>query len=134
MCDNQHIIKYNVDFNRFAIQTGWDDSVLRHHYYSGLAEHIKDVIGQVGKPSTLTELKTLAHFIDARYWKRLHEKSRSDKSNQSSSNQMPSQSNKPQQRKQGSSSNDKTNKSASNSAKSAISNGLTKDGKLAQQE
>ena len=146
MRDNQRIIKYNVDFNRFAIQTGWDDSVLRHRYYSGLAERIKDVIGQVGKPSTLTELKTLAHSIDARHWERLREKSRSDKSNQSnnksdkkpqsSGSQTPSQSNKPQQNKQGSSSssNDKSNKSSGNSAKSAISDGLTKDGKLTQQE
>jgi Retrotransposon gag protein len=145
MRDNHRIIKYNVDFNRFAIQTGWDDSVLRHRYYSGLAERIKDVIGQVGKPSTLTELKTLAHSIDARHWERLREKSRSDKSNQSnnnnksdkkphnSSNNQPSQSNKPQQNKQ-QGSNDKSNKSSSSPAKSAISDGLTKEGKLTQQE
>ena len=28
MQDNQRIIKYNVEFNRLAIRTGWDDSVL----------------------------------------------------------------------------------------------------------
>ena len=30
MHDNQHIVKYNVEFNRLAIRTGWDDGVLRH--------------------------------------------------------------------------------------------------------
>ena len=28
MCDNHHIVKYNVNFNHLAIQTSWDDSVL----------------------------------------------------------------------------------------------------------
>ena len=28
MKDNQHILKYNVEFNRLAVQTGWNDSVL----------------------------------------------------------------------------------------------------------
>ena len=43
MHDNQHIVKYNVEFNRLAIHTGWDEGVLQHHYYSGLAEHIKEL-------------------------------------------------------------------------------------------
>ena len=46
MQDNQHIFKYNIDFNRLSIQIGWNDNILQHHYYSGLAEHIKDIIGQ----------------------------------------------------------------------------------------
>ena len=79
MQDNQHILKYNVEFNRLAIRTGWDDSVLRHRYYSGLAERIKDVMGQQVKPLTLREMKTLAHTIDSRYWERQREKSRSGK-------------------------------------------------------
>ena len=40
MQDNQWILKYNIDFNRLAVQTGWSDNVLQHQYYSGLAEHI----------------------------------------------------------------------------------------------
>ena len=75
MRENQRILKYNVDFNRFAVQTGWDDGVLRHRYYAGLAERIKDIMGQQGKPPTLAEMKTLAHSIDSRYWERLREKS-----------------------------------------------------------
>jgi hypothetical protein len=78
MSENHHIVEYNVKFNRLAIQTGWDDSVLRHRYYSGLAERIKDIMGQQGKPSTLSAMKNLAHSIDARHWERFREKSRSE--------------------------------------------------------
>jgi retrotransposon gag protein/zinc knuckle protein len=76
MADNHHILRYNVDFNRFAVRTGWDEAVLRHRYYSGLAERIKDIMGQQGKPPTLEAMKALAHSIDARHWERLREKSR----------------------------------------------------------
>ena len=86
MCDNHRIVKYNVYFNHLAIQTGWDNSILQHRYYSGLAECINDIIGQVGKPSTLTELKNLTHSIDTHHWEWLHKKSCSDKSNQSNNN------------------------------------------------
>src|SRR5271163_1005311 len=87
MRDNQRILKYNVEFNRLAVQTGWDDSVLHHRYYSGLAERIKDVMGQQGKPTSLSEMKTLAHTIDARHWERLREKSRTmDKSSTTNKN------------------------------------------------
>ena len=79
MQDNQHIVKYNVDFNRFAIRTKWDEGVLRHRYYTGLAERIKDIMGQQGKPTTLDGMKSLAHTIDARHWERLREKSRGGK-------------------------------------------------------
>ena len=41
MHDNHCIVKYNVNFNCSAIQTGWDDSVLWHHYYFGLAHQEK---------------------------------------------------------------------------------------------
>jgi hypothetical protein len=80
MSENHHIVKYNVKFNRLAIQTGWDDSVLRHRYYSGLAERIKDIMGQQRKPPTLSAMRNLAHSIDSHYWDRLREKSRSETS------------------------------------------------------
>jgi hypothetical protein len=75
MHENQNIVQYNVKFNSLAIRTGWNDSVLRHRYYCGLAERIKDIMGQQGKPTTLEAMKTLAHSIDFRHWERLHEKS-----------------------------------------------------------
>ena len=74
MQDNQHIVKYNVEFNRLAICTRWDESVLRHRYYSGLAERIKDIMGQQGKPSTLQAIRDLAHSIsvaEALAWSQL---------------------------------------------------------------
>ena len=86
MLDSQHIVKYNVKFNCLAIRTGWDDNALRHHYYSGLAERIKDIMSQQGKPETLEAMKTLAHAIDSRHWERLHEKSRSGNSAHNSEN------------------------------------------------
>ena len=94
MHDNQHIVKYNIKFNRLAICTGWDEGVLWHHYYSGLAECIKDIMGQQGKPPTLAEMKTLAHHIDSHHWECLREKSCAGK-NKSNNND-----NKWQQRQQ----------------------------------
>jgi retrotransposon gag protein len=78
MLDNQHILKYNVEFNRLAVRTGWNNTVLCHRYYSGLAERIKDIICQQGKPPTLEAMKALAHSIDFRHWERLRERSCSD--------------------------------------------------------
>jgi hypothetical protein len=78
MSENHHIVKYNVKFNQLAIQTGWDNSILRHCYYSGLAERIKDIMGQQRKPPTLSAMRNLAHSIDSHYWDRLCEKSHSE--------------------------------------------------------
>ena len=79
MRDNQCILKYNIYFNRLAIQTGWSNNVLQHRYYSRLAKQIKDVMGQQGKPANLPEIKTLVHAIDSCHWEWLHKKSCSNK-------------------------------------------------------
>src|SRR5271156_3980702 len=113
MRDNQRILKYNVEFNRLSIQTGWSDGVLRHRYYAGLAERIKDIMGQQGKPSTLTEMKTLAHSIDSRHWERLREKSCSDAKTSKPDGKSTSTS-KPDQK-----SDNKSNNSASKNKPSA---------------
>src|SRR5277367_1968389 len=95
MWENQRILKYNVEFNRLSILTGWKGPILKHRYYTGLAERIKDVIGQQGKPADLAELKSVAHAIDARHWERLHEKTRNDsKTPQKSDNKTNSNGNK----------------------------------------
>ena len=99
MQDNQKIVKYNIEFNKFVVCTHWDDQVLCHCYYSGLAERIKDIMGHYGKPNTLEEMKTLAHSIDSHYWERAHEKSCSgrnksdtpDKSNKGKSDNKKNQ-------------------------------------------
>ena len=150
MQDNQHIVKYNVEFNRLAIRTGWDDSVLRHRYYSGLAERIKDIMGQQGKPATLDAMKTLAHSIDSRHWERLREKSRagknksddksddknnkSDKGNKSDdkNNKSDKNNNSNGNKNKNKNKNDKTPSTSGNSA--SISDKLGKDGKLTLQE
>lgn len=155
MKDNQRILKYNIEFNRLAVLTGWDDSVLRHRYYSGLAERIKDVMGQVGKPATLEKMRTLAHSIDARHWERTREKSRSttDKtpshsnSNNNKSDRKPNNNNPSNnssnnnksnnQKAPASSSGNNNNTSKSEKPKSSanpLSDKLGKDGKLTPQE
>jgi hypothetical protein len=149
MQDNHRILKYNVEFNRLAIRTGWDDSVLRHRYYTGLAERIKDIMGQQGKPATLEAMKTLAHAIDSRHWERLREKSRSGKGKSDThekSDNKHSHANKSDDKNKASTSGNNTNKNNnSNNNKSAkpasssgntasLSNKLGKDGKLTQQE
>jgi Ty3 transposon capsid-like protein len=155
MKDNQHILKYNVEFNRLAVQTGWEDSVLRHRYYSGLAERIKDIMGQQGKPSTLEGMKTIAHSIDARHWERIREKSRSgsDKTNTNSGNKSdkkPSTSNNSnssnnsnnsnnanKNQSKGSGSNNSNNNNKNDKSKSStnpLTDKLGKDGKLTPQE
>src|SRR6202046_5566607 len=116
MRDNQRIVKYNVEFNRLAVQTGWDDSVLRHCYYSGLAERIKDIMGQQGKPITLEAMKTLAHPIDARHWERAREKSRSDKPKPDNKSDNPKPDKKPGNNQSSSNNNsNRNNNSHSNS-------------------
>ena len=147
MQDNQHIVKYNVEFNRLAIRTGWGDSVLRHRYYSGLVERIKDAMGQQGKPPTLEAMKELAHSIDSRHWERLREKSRAGRNKPNGTGKSDGKNNKSDDKNKNptsgnnNSNNNKNNnknkpgKPASTSGNSAsISDKLGKDGKLTLQE
>ena len=153
MHDNQHIVKYNVEFNRLAIRTGWDDGVLRHRYYSGLAERIKDIMGQQGKPTSLEDMKHLAHSIDSRHWERLREKSRAGRSKSDHPDKPDSKNNKSDDKgktpasnnnsnqsrnNNNSNNNNKSNKPAKGSSSSgnsaSIADKLGKDGKLAREE
>src|SRR6185369_4689924 len=76
-------LKYNVEFQHLATRTSWDKSALRHQYYAGLPDHIKDILVLQSKPKSLVELKTAAHSIDTRYWEHQREKSHSDKTTKS---------------------------------------------------
>jgi hypothetical protein len=153
MQDNQKIVKYNVEFNRLSIRTGWDENVLRHRYYSGLAERIKDVMGQQGKPQTLDAMKALAHSIDSRHWERLREKSRTGKgksdtpeksdkpksddkkhSHASGSNNNSNNSSNKGKQKENSNNNNKGKPATSSGNSTSISDKLGKDGKLTPQE
>jgi hypothetical protein len=94
MRDNQQIVKYNVEFNRLAALAGWGDKALRHHYYSGLPDRIKDALATAGqaKPATLALLRASAQQIDARYWERNREKSRAGHSQRPDKPKAPSNS------------------------------------------
>ena len=117
MKDNQHILKYNIEFTRLATQTSWDDTVLWHCYYSGLADHIKEIMGQQGKPDTLDKMRILAHSIDTRHWERVHKKSHSgpDKPNHHNSNNSNKSNKKPQSNNSDKSSNNKNQSKGSSS-------------------
>ena len=80
MKDGQRINKYVVEFNRIALQIrGYGEGALRHHFYNGLPDRIKDEVSRVRKPSTLSDLRHLVQAIDARYWERKSEVSRQTK-------------------------------------------------------
>ena len=83
--DNQHITRYLVDFARASAQVTWGEAALRHQFYKGLPDRIKDEIARVGKPGQLSELRTLAQSIDAHYWERHSEISRATPSTKNTS-------------------------------------------------
>jgi hypothetical protein len=56
MKDHQHITKYNVDFNKYATLTSFDECALYAKYYKGLAPRIKDSLIFSGRPNTLDTL------------------------------------------------------------------------------
>ena len=148
MKEGQKINKYVVEFNRLAGQVhGYGDGALRHIFYSGLPDCIKDEISRVGKPHTLDGFRTLAQTIDARYWERKSEISRqtrnspmpSTSSTKSSANLSDSKAKSKEKDNKGKSS-DNRNKSPSSSSSAPKSttpdapSHLGKDGKLTEEE
>jgi hypothetical protein len=132
MKDEQRIAKYIVNFNRLATQTGWDPVALRHAFYRGLPDRIKDQLCNIGKPTTLVAMKDLAQAVDSRYWDRKNEQSRgarkvSSAPSSSASNKNPNHSPKtsPQKPSDNSASSTSTPKSPP-----AYADKLDKNGKL----
>ena len=138
MKDTQRIVCYIVEFNRLASQLkGYGDAALRHKFYTGLPDCVKDEICRVGKPRQLEDLRSLVQSIDACYWERKEEVTRQSKtspgnnSNNGNSN-VPNKSDKktsssgnlPQPANPPSSSKGK------NGSKPDIAEKLGKDGKL----
>src|SRR3984893_407542 len=76
MKDSHRVTKYNVEFNHLSARLHWDEAALRHNYYRGLLNRIKDEIARIGKPTSLPELRKLTHDIDRRYWERKGELAR----------------------------------------------------------
>ncbi|KAG6326431.1 hypothetical protein ID866_12658 [Astraeus odoratus] len=85
MKENQCINKYVVEFNWLASQVrGYGNGALRHQFYSGLPDHIKDEICRIGKPHNLDDLRYLAQEIDVHYWERKEEVQHTNKSSSTS--------------------------------------------------
>ncbi|KIM49956.1 hypothetical protein SCLCIDRAFT_34879 [Scleroderma citrinum Foug A] len=126
MRDNHQVVQYIVNFNCLASQV-WDygDGALRHLFYSGLPDHLKDEI---------------THEIDTRYWEHKDEISHFAKCH-------PSSSSKPSNFRGNSSKSSNTTSSASTPGSSKPANKpmssttrpdltakLGKDGKLTADE
>src|SRR6266705_7101389 len=90
MKDGQWINQYIVEFNQHALQVrGYGEGALRHHFYNGLPDRIKDEISHVGKPTSLYALCNLAQSIDVCYWERKSKLSQQTKPTPSSSSKPP---------------------------------------------
>jgi len=146
MKDAHHVTWYIVDFNQLASQVqDYGDGALRRLFYSGLPDRLKDEIARVGKPLTLHGLRALCQEIDARYWERKDEISRTTKSQPTPSPTKPSNSggnssNSGQEKSKtgnpansSGSSNANSNQSSSGS-RPDLTNKLGKDGKLTADE
>ncbi|KAG6325712.1 hypothetical protein ID866_13377 [Astraeus odoratus] len=91
MKDGSRINKYIVEFNHLATQVcGYGEGALRHMFYNGLPDRIKDEIARVGKPPRLVDLRTMAQGIDARYWEHKSEIACQAKTNPQSSSSKQS--------------------------------------------
>jgi len=120
MKDAHRVTRYIVDFNQLTSQVqDYGDGALRRLFYSGLPDHLKDEIARVGKPLTLHGLRALCQEINARYWERKDEISRTTKSQPTSSPTKPSNSG-------GNSSSSGQEKSKTGNASSSANSGSSK--------
>ena len=140
---------YIVDFNCLALQVqDHGDGVLRCLFYSGLPDCLKDEIARVGKPLTLNGLQALCQEIDARYWERKDEISRTTKTqstssptkssnsrgNSSNSGQEKSKTRNPSSFANSSGSSKVTSNQSTSGSRPDLTNKLGKDGKLTADE
>ena len=56
MRDSHHVTRYDIDFNKYAVLSGFNKQALSTMYYKGLAPHIKDGMVYSGHPRTLCAL------------------------------------------------------------------------------
>ena len=68
--------QYTAAFRRIAMDTDFNDSALRHNYYLGLRDSIKDELTRGDKPENLEELIERATSIDERFYERQLERGR----------------------------------------------------------
>src|SRR6266540_5297094 len=74
--DSGKAVKYSLDFNRDAPQTGWNDSALYQQFYKGLPDRFKDELARIGKPPMLILLQHQIQILNQRHWERQSEISR----------------------------------------------------------
>jgi len=149
MKDLYRVTRYIVDFNRLASQVqDYGDGALRHLFYSGLPNRLKDKIARVGKPLTLNGLRALCQEINAHYWERKDEISRMMKTqstssptkssnsggNSSNSSQEKSKTGNPSSSANSSGSSKVTSNQSSSGSRPDLTNKLGKDGKLTADE
>ena len=142
MKDTQRIVRYIVEFNRLVFQLkGYGDATLRHKFYTGLPDRVKDEICHVGKPRQLEDLCSLAQSIDARYWEWKEEVTRQTKTlpGNSSNNGNNNTSNKSDKKTSSSGNSPQpanlpSSLKGKNTSKPDIAEKLGKDGKLTPDE
>jgi hypothetical protein len=140
MKTNERIAKYMVRFNRLASQLTWGDSALRHQFYRGLPDRIKDEMTKVDYENTLMGIRNSAQKIDQRYWTRELEKRRDSEAEHSKPNiKSKARSMEPRPTPSSSTSKPKsssyrTSDASSSKPKPAYANKLGSDGKITQTE
>src|SRR5579863_7809530 len=68
--DNAKAIRFNLDFNRHARKTGWNEATLSRSYYNSLPTRLKDELARLDRPDDLPGLQELVAKINCRYWER----------------------------------------------------------------
>ncbi|KAG6326191.1 hypothetical protein ID866_12898, partial [Astraeus odoratus] len=117
MKDSSCINKYIIEFNHLATQVhGYGEGALRHMFYNGLLDCIKDEIAHIGKPPQLIDLHTMAQGIDMCYWEHKSEIACQNKS-------IPQPSSSSKQSSSGGSSSKQSNTSSSASSSSSAGKG-----------
>ena len=140
MKETHRIVRYFVKFNRLGSQLrGYGEAALRHKFYTGLPDRIKDEICRTGKPRNLEDLQALAQDIDARYWECKDEIARQTKSNPVTSSNTTGNTSNRKATSSGNLSQPSASSSSSSGSKPAgktpdISNKLGRDGKLMSEE
>ena len=142
MKNMQQIVHYLMEFNRLVSQLkGYGNAALRHKFYTGLPDCVKDEMCCVGKPRQLEDLCSLVQSINARYWEQKEEVAHQSKTlpGNSSNNGINNMSNKSDKKtlSPGNSpqpTNSPSSSKGKNASKSDIAEELSKDGKLMPDE
>jgi hypothetical protein len=145
MTSGQRITESIVRFNSLAPRCDWGDAALRHRFYEGLPNRLKDEVSRGdGKPRDLHLMRLKAQNADARYWERQTEKAheantgRSDKAadNKSSNNNSNNTSNSNDKKSDGKSNKGQrqSGQASGSAAKTDLTGKLGSNGKLTQQE